>query len=369
MGCGKVANVLESPDAGERGRVEHDAGATSSGGDRTMQHDGGIVGPTGEGGATGGGAQPSSAGNGPLGDGGTSARMTGADAAIAAGGAPGAAGTAGVVASLDPHAAERTSLATQACKIFDANKCLTQTDGDIPVTNGDEFTVCEDMVETNESDIAGNNCWDQWVANVKCGIARTDWCPCTGNDCLFQPWNGIFGAECAQTYNALEACIGQNHTSGTVTGKDGKCNWDITEQGCYAGCLDDPKALFESDCMGSPGGAQECSCRINGVFLGDQAQFIKNQGAYSMWPAQNCANVAQQLADGLCSDILNCCFTWTYYDSPDSGPIEDCGCTADPTQAGYDSCEAMAAAGHGKVVDFCSRYRPDPGSFPVPPSQ
>jgi hypothetical protein len=25
-------------------------------------------------------------------------------------------------------------------------------------------------------------CWDQWVASMECGIARTDYCPCDGND-------------------------------------------------------------------------------------------------------------------------------------------------------------------------------------------
>jgi hypothetical protein len=351
VACGIVRDVLTSP---EDGGI--DAGPGSSGAGNGVFTDGGLPSRSGRGGAAGQGGQ------GTGGDGGSSTASGGAadsDADLSSAGGNGA-----VLARLDPHATERKELAQQLCGLLDKYPCLTLETGMQVVSPADQATYCQNLTESVEVIVAGNNCWNEWVAQIQCELARTDWCPCT-DYCYFHVWDGDTPSHCTDTKALLDRCEAGNTAFDRVTGKAGTYEWSVEENGTCGGVsVLNPKGLLEARCTGPANGPQTCSCYVNGVFIGDQAEYVHNGGSFSFWSASDCPDVAQQLAVGKCSDILNCCFTWTYNASPDAGPVEDCGCTADPTQAGYDSCEAMAAAGHGKVIDFCPRYRPDPGSFP-----
>jgi hypothetical protein len=354
FGCGRVANVLESPESGK--------GATkgTSGGNNVFEADGSVAG-FGAGGvppliADGGTPPPFAQGGAPYGVGGKA-------------GAPSSGGFAGgqsPPSSLDPHAAQRHELAMQLCALPETNKCLQLVTAN-PFTTTPQ-SDCQNMVEINAVENAGNDCWNEWVANAQCELGRKDFCPCSGNDCNYYAAPD-FSPDCAASYATLDACTHKNVGYGTVTGKLGTVWWHVDQNGCVATWYTDYHDITMPECTGVGDSIQQCKCTATGVFLGDQAQFIHNDGAYDFWYGSNCGDVAQQFADGKCSDILNCCFTWTSHDNPDAGPNEQCGCTADPKQAGYDSCDAIAAAGNGKVVDVCPRYVPNPGSFPGKPPQ
>jgi hypothetical protein len=314
------------------------------------------------------------AGQGNLASGGyTSTRLdagTGAMAAASAGGSapPSAGGMAAVLDNLDPHAAERKNYIAQLCELTTKYSCVSPV-LDVDFETGpteQRLERCQQELDSIEYQSYGTQCWDEWVANAKCGIARTDYCPCSENDCNLYLTNFDFGLPCMQTKQALSACEQKYYTGGTSSGKAGTCQYNLGGgQGCNVACLDDPKNALSVQCSGAANGAQSCSCYDNGVFLGDIGQHAA-LGAYEFWYGNDCADVAQHMADGECSDILNCCVSWTYTPEGSSTPVDDCGCTADPKQAGYATCEAFAAAGSGKVVDSCWRYQPMPGTFPLP---
>jgi hypothetical protein len=283
----------------------------------------------------------------------------GGAAGIAGGsGAPSNAGGSGTALDvLDPHAAQRKQLVQDMCAILSKYPCVSTSFSDTQGLPGeDPVGDCERLLPVIQyAEYGGDKCWDEWVANAKCGSARTDYCPCDRdtNGCNLQIGN-------------LEDCRNGVHASGYETGDAGKCYWYVGESPvCNVQCDNQPNVFVGADCKGPPNGAQECFCTANGVFLGDQAEYIQ-KGSYRYWYGDDCADVARQFAAGKCKDILDCCFTWSYTPAGSSNPVEDCGCTADPKQAGYDTCEALAAAGNGKVVDYCPRYRPMPGTFPVP---
>ncbi len=372
FGCGRVANVLETP-------VNGTGGAKGSSGGNDIAHvDSGLAGLGAGGGpprlADGGTPPPSYAqGGAPYGFGGK-AGAPGSYGGVAAyaDASTGRAGNAGVPAALDPHATERHQLAKEMCALLDANQCLQRSNYN---PSAPAATDCQNSVENSAVVFAGNDCWDEWAANVRCALARTDFCPCSGNGCYFDPSGPDYGPDCAATYSAFDACRSSKVGYGTVSGKLGTVWWHVDQNGCATDWNGSYHDITAPQCTGNGDSIQQCHCTASGVFLGDESQYI-NGGGFYFWFGSNCADVAQQAADGKCADILDCCFTWTYYEpvtsgAPDldGGPHEECGCTADPKQAGYDSCEAIAAAGNGKVVDVCPRYVPNPGSFPGKPSQ
>jgi hypothetical protein len=368
FGCGRVANVLEGPDTGTR------VAKGSSGSNGVAYVDSGVAGLGAGGGpprlADGGTPLSTSQGGAPYGFGGKAGAPSFGGVAAYADASTGRGGNVGVPGALDPHGTERHELAKEMCALLDANECLQRSNYD---PSAPAASDCQNSVERSEIVSAGNDCWNEWAANVRCALARTDFCPCSGNDCYFDPAGLNYGPDCAATYSALEACSHGNVGYGTVSGKLGTVWWHVDQNGCVTDWNGTYRDITSADCTGMGDSIQECSCTASGVFLGDESQYI-NESAYYFWYGSNCADVAQQVADGKCANILDCCFTWTYYepttgDVHDGGPHEECGCTADPKQAGYDSCEAIAAAGNGKVVDVCPRYVPNPGSFPGKPPQ
>ncbi len=345
--CGIVANVPTSHDGGA-GASGGDAGPGASGDGNGKFTNGETPGRSGQGGQGGDGASgtPSGGASGLTDSGAGVIHAPGNDAALA---------------RIDPHASERKELSRQLCGLLDKYPCLTLETGLQTVSPADQGAFCQNLTEASG---ALDACWSEWVDQMQCELARTDWCPCS-DYCHFHAWDGDTPSHCTTTKAALDQCENSYSASGLIKGAAGSYTWGVRQQGtCMASSVLNSRGSFDAQCSGPAGGPQTCMCFVNGVFLGDQAQYVHNSYYYEQWLASDCEDVARQLAAGKCSDILDCCFTWTYNASPDAGPVEDCGCTADPTQAGYDSCEAMAAAGHGKVIDLCQRYRPNPGSFP-----
>jgi hypothetical protein len=83
----------------------------------------------------------------------------------------------------------------------------------------------------------------------------------------------------------------------------------------------------------------------------------------SFWAPRDLApyDVAQRMSDGECIDRTDCCFT---YESTTGD--KTCGCTADPTLLGQDTCAALAAAKAGEVVELCDEYKPYTAGTNVP---
>jgi hypothetical protein len=146
-------------------------------------------------------------------------------------------------------------------------------------------------------------------------------------------------------------------------GTSGSCDWGGLVDGCAASCdRSSPKQprLFEADCTGSPDSVQKCTCKLNGATLLEGIPGAEPKDFY----ADDCADVGQQLADGKCEKMVNCCFTWRAADAGGGTGIDQCSCVSDPKSVGYDTCEALATQGSGKVVDLCTRYLPPSGTFP-----
>jgi hypothetical protein len=344
-GCGQVKDVLDT--AGNGGARGQDGGAESN-----------------TGGSFAGGA-PSGAGSGNVA--GQNAQGSGGQGGTASGGMGGWPGQEGGLTTADPHAAERRALAEESCNLLTKNPCLTWAGlrGDDPRPTSEETIArCVQAVETGYVDY-GDRCWDGWVASMECGIARTDYCPCSEDGCFFSPQFASFGGRCDAAFAALTTCITAGVTIGTETGRAGDYSWNVNANGCqaYGAIMDGPTVVdsLSADCKGPPGGAQECFCNVNGNFLGDQTDAVANGGTYVSWQASDCRDVARQLADGRCADILDCCFTWIST-SQSGATIEQCGCGSNPSRIGYESCEAFAASGSATVVDYCPRYRPDEGA-------
>jgi hypothetical protein len=87
-------------------------------------------------------------------------------------------------------------------------------------------------------------------------------------------------------------------------------------------------------------------CFANGHALGD-LDFNQTETFY----VSDCRETAQRMADGECTDRLDCCFEYTT--SSGSG----CTCGSDPALLQMPSCQAAAEAYGGKVVDLCPQYQ------------
>jgi hypothetical protein len=116
-------------------------------------------------------------------------------------------------------------------------------------------------------------------------------------------------------------------------------------------------------CDGSPDGAQSCYCELNGLAISDG---VPDTVVYPFY-VDSCADAGQLLADGQCSKILNCCFTWMPVATGGMPSVQQCSCTSDPKRDGFDSCQAIATQGGGKVVDICPQYLSQRGGFPKAP--
>jgi hypothetical protein len=272
------------------------------------------------------------------------------------------------VSQVDPHATQRRQLSERACELIEKYPCLHYNsvwDHDIDTVE-EARADCVQGIQVLQHMQFPERCWDQWVASMECGIARTDYCPCDDNDCNFMPQSGDFLGSCGMTAFELGTCSAEGRAFGEETGEAGRYNWWADDlDGCLVMSHDPLPNSFQGDCSGPVGGGQACTCLVNGVPLGDYAEAV-SQAGNRLWLANDCRDVARQMADGKCQNILSCCFTWSH--STSTGPeVQECACTSDPAQLGHESCQSLAASKGGTVVEMCGRYQPDPGSFPGKP--
>lgn len=296
-----------------------------------------------------------------------------------AAGAGGSAGTGGPAGTdpgssvVDTHRDERQRLASQFCAQLEKYPCLhysgfTLADppSDAPVE--ERVAACEKDTDLTAYALVGEACRSEWVAAATCRatkIAHT--CPCNGNDCeLETTFAGTLDHPCDSEAAALNNCIGKR-PGGSVKGTRAECGWQADAPGsCFVECSAPDFEYVSSRCSGPPGGPFRCPCLLNGRLLVDDATEDER-----WFVADSCEAAGKQLANGQCFDGINCCFTWTGSDGK-GGTMDYCSCTSDPTQSrpdgspGFPSCEAAAAAGHGKVVDVCPKYAPNWSAYPKP---
>jgi hypothetical protein len=273
--------------------------------------------------------------------------VTIADGGVEAGGGP----TQGAGGLADANADARRALADQLCSIPMAFTCIKlQLEGAPPNASVDELrTLCRQKTETSQYRTFGDRCFTQWALNASCALQRTDYCPCDAENggCVLSPETHDYGPACSSTLAQLSACSLFKESYGTEFGKGGTYEWSEGSLGCTVkGTAGNGVDSIAASCQGPPNGAQACTCAVNGVTLVDHVQEIIR--ADSTFYADDCWNVAKQLASGKCADVLECCF-----ESAERG----CHCGAHPELAGYESCAALASAYGASVVEQCPAYR------------
>jgi len=191
-------------------------------------------------------------------------------------------------------------------------------------------------------------CQDAWRQDIACGATSVFAAPlCEGANLL----GGTYGAAatCAAENAALSACVQKKDSiESHVEGSYADCAYWEEGGACTVFCQfgGNDAALT---CQGAEGLPRQCSCSINGHVLtpsGGSPVFVND-----------CADAARQAADGHCTSRVDCCIQYV-----DEGN-EVCDCF-DPKSFGYDSCQAMADFGNGKIVNLCPQLMPIGGCWP-----
>jgi hypothetical protein len=225
--------------------------------------------------------------------------------------------------------------------------------------------LCTDNTRASQRAIFGDRCWAEWRAYAQCSLSRTDYCPCEldgGSFCVFTPEDHDFGlsipaapgsVSCEAGAAAVARCAIATGGAGTEKGPGGAYDWVDGEFGCSVrGAAKGGVDWIESSCVGSVGGLQQCTCRVNGVDLVDHVGVLTGENPEIL--AADCRAVALALAAGRCADVLDCCYQYT------QGQDQLCSCSAHPEHAGFASCKDLAASLNGSVYGVCDAYRPPP---------
>jgi hypothetical protein len=283
----------------------------------------------------------------------------GVDAAISSRPRGDASADGGNVA-VDPHAAERRQLADQYCNLHDKYPCfLTAQELDAPDGRAvPDTAACSQQTQLDEEMGVPEACWNDWVETMTCLINAPRHCP--SNGLLLGPLvvdlDALDMSSCSNA--ALEACLAREAQEFMVTGSRFTCYGDTSPQktACNITCTD-PNAdagyeEFEGNCQGPPSGPFLCNISLNGQALFDDA--IES---FASFYSDDCASVARAMANGGAGvNDVDCCFVWETPADASAERNHHCSCTADPTQAGFATCAAAAAAGQGHVVDLCPQY-------------
>jgi hypothetical protein len=361
LGCGQTSDVLTS------------RGGPTGTGAASNDVDGGVGAGAGAGGtgSNGGGASGSGARGG-----GTAGGVAGGGASVGGLAGSGAADGGAALDPLDPYAAERKQLADSLCSVLESYPCLTYEaqrsllPGPSRMTTAEQVSICTHDLQVVGFTNWGNVCFSEWAQEMKCLIGLPRQCPCDArNNACYVGLPGSTPSPCPAEDQALAACSAQDPSQQThdVSGPGGKCHWYKDGNGvCGAYCDGDPvhNASLGLQCDGSPDGAQACYCQLNGLALPDGVPTEFGHGV--SFYADSCADAGQKLADGKCSSVLNCCFTWMTVAEAGKPSVQQCSCTSDPKRDGYDSCQAIATQGGGQVVDICPQYLTPMGGFPFP---
>lgn len=271
----------------------------------------------------------------------------------------------------------RLDLISEYCSLYEKFPCLDQEDPTVQTFDTIEESVswCESSAEFVHNQIVsmGYICESEWEQLLKCAIQYPYSCPCWGAECaLVRPaGSGDISnpIPCVESINAFGSCfVGpllDKFQSFNVTGERMTCNgtmevirggsliWEAPP--CQVTCPNpsDGSQNYEFLCEGPILGPYICHCVLNQIKLYDAYSI----SAADQRPDQfvpDCESATKLMADGECHDITDCCFTWV-----DDDGNEGCGCTADVTQSstGAKTCEELAAALGGQVVDLCPQYK------------
>jgi len=270
-------------------------------------------------------------------------------------GTNGQGGRAGGLSTWDPHACHATpvseptdatprarwSAAEKYCMVLGEQDCLQggAVFGVEGCTSGQAMDACVAQILWFHSQNVPAECEDAWLADLSCGAKSTFTGPACGGVSSFTLPYGA-GDRCAQENAALLGCVQREIEGMNVMGSYTSCQYS-SDSHCVVTCPVGPHTA-ELDCSGPEGLPKQCGCMINGHATPFTNPVFVN----------SCAQAAQQAADGLCTSRIACCFTY-----PDRGK-EACRCE-DPTDFGYDSCQAMIAFAEGQRVDICPGLLPD----------
>ena len=315
----------------------------------------------GRGGGMGGGGGAAVVGGG----GGGGAGGSAGGSAGQAGGSAGSGGQGGRVATWnpadchvspvdqpsDPAAIAQWSAANAYCESLSRQGCLPAV-GNAPTTCTTDAQVDECMQEvlwTRGAQVP-SQCEDAWSADIACGAAATFTAPsCLEARVLGLPYGPA--ATCGKENDALIACAYSDSNVVKVQGTYTTCTY-AKDSGadCRADCQIGANSASLT-CYGADGLPKQCVCSVNGRQAPEGGNIFVN----------NCAEAAQQAADGLCTNLLDCCLVYA-----DAGK-DVCACR-DPSRYGYDSCQAMATFAKGRIVDICPEFAPQTGVGCWPPN-
>lgn len=284
----------------------------------------------------------------------------------------------------DPEVRQaRLDLISEYCSLLERFTCLSSIYNDLVFDTMEErVRYCEKDLEYSHP-VADSGCKSKWEEVLKCAIQYPYSCPCSGSDCtLAHPDYHSLDSPypCSDSMAAWLSCIDSVHPSDqqfiNITGERLSCTGlqdPPVGLVCQISCLDDYipddgditsiefSDIFSFECDGPMEGPLYCECTVNSKPLRDAYTFSPERdlerGIFSPPPNEfysDCEAATQAMADGRCHDISDCCFTFFNDDGS-----EGCGCTADPTQSytGATTCEELADALEGEVVDLCPQYK------------
>ncbi|HET6345107.1 MAG TPA: hypothetical protein VFH51_09245, partial [Myxococcota bacterium] len=240
----------------------------------------------------------------------------------------------------------------QLCIIPTLNHCLTLNVYGLPLNASpeDRRVICTENTQRSQREIFGDRCFLEWQLYAECAIKQQDRCPCDGdggNYCAFTPEVQYFGPGCEAQAAALAKCGVATGGSGKETGSAGTYEWADGEFGCTVqGLAKNGVDMIQTWCQGPLGGPQACSCKVNGRQVVDDVR-AQNGGDGPLY-ADDCRDVANQLSEGRCADILDCCYE---YDSA------TCRC-GNPALVGVKSCAEWASSLKATQVPICDALRP-----------
>ncbi len=276
----------------------------------------------------------------------------------------------------------RLDLISEYCSLYEKFPCLDQDDPVLQSFNTMEerLSYCESEMEIYHYEVAGfstqgGGCGSEWEQLLKCAIQYPYSCPCTGDECVLYVGPDVFlrakligtsdSFPCIESINAFGACLSVPlpYESIEVTGKRLTCHGYVdllgeenpfVEYNCHVICPNpsDGDRQYSFRCLGPVLGPYNCHCALNQIELYDAYSIPAADTPQQLVP--DCETATEMMADGKCHDITDCCFTWV-----DDDGFERCGCTADVTQSstGATTCEELAAALGGRVVDLCPQYK------------
>jgi hypothetical protein len=264
----------------------------------------------------------------------------------------------------------RLDLISQYCSLLEKFPCLDSYYSDYEFDSMEErVRYCEQHLELEHyqfvSDPSGGSCESEWENVLECAVEYDYSCPCPEEECILAHSNRFPNTPypCKDEVDARFVCensaFANQYRQFEVTGERFSCTGHLRpddEATCIVVCPNDEtdgySDYYRLECGGPLEGPFDCVCTLNLHPLYDAYAFFGSDPIPDDL-VPDCESATKMMADGKCHDITDCCFTFLN----DEGE-EECGCTADVTQSttGAETCEELAVALGGEVVDLCPQY-------------